>query len=78
MRQRIYSRAKGPSKFFLIALSHDDMFNHYTTNFHLMVEHKLSLTELELMMPWEREVYVSMLNNHLKEKQKILEKANKR
>lgn len=33
-----------------------------------MQEHQYSLTELENMMPWEREVYVSMLVEHLKKK----------
>ena len=28
---------------------------------------KYSLTEVELMMPWEREIYLDMLVNELKE-----------
>lgn len=32
-----------------------------------MYFHKFSLTELEEMLPWEREVYVTMLMNHLEE-----------
>jgi len=43
------------------------------TNFALMQHHKYSLTELENMMPWEREVYVTLLVQYLeeeKEKQK--------
>lgn len=42
--------------------------NLYKTNFLMMQEHKYSLTELENMIPWEREVYVSMLIEHLKKK----------
>ena len=34
-----------------------------------MEHHKYSLTELDHMMPWEREVYVTLLLNHLKEKE---------
>ena len=33
-----------------------------------MQEHHYSLTELEEMMPWEREVYVSILIEHLNKK----------
>ncbi len=33
-----------------------------------MHEHKYSLTELENMVPWEREVYIGMLITHLKKK----------
>ena len=32
-----------------------------------MQHHKYSLSELENMLPWEREVYVSLLVNYLKE-----------
>ena len=32
-----------------------------------MQHHKYNLTELENMMPWEREVYVDMLITHIKE-----------
>ena len=32
-----------------------------------MQHHKYSLTELENMIPWEREVYVSLLQQHIEE-----------
>jgi hypothetical protein len=32
-----------------------------------MYHHKFSLTELENMLPWERIVYVSMLNAYIEE-----------
>ena len=38
-----------------------------STNFSLMQHHKYSLTELEKMMPWEREIYVDMLSSFIKE-----------
>lgn len=41
----------------------------YYTNFALMQHHKYSLTELEEMMPFERDIYLQMLTNFL-EKQK--------
>jgi len=31
-----------------------------------MQHHKYSLTELENMIPWEREVYISLLIEHIK------------
>jgi len=33
-----------------------------------MQEHKYSLSEIENLMPWEREVYISMLIEHLNKK----------
>ena len=32
-----------------------------------MHHHKYSLTELENMLPWEREIYVSLLLNYINE-----------
>ena len=32
-----------------------------------MQHHNYSLTELENMIPWEREIYVTLLTNQLKE-----------
>tara|TARA_B100000780_G_scaffold58634_1_gene37367 strand:+ start:306 stop:461 length:156 start_codon:yes stop_codon:yes gene_type:complete len=32
-----------------------------------MQHHKYSLSDLENMMPWEREIYVDMLITHIKE-----------
>lgn len=34
-----------------------------------MQNHKYSLSELDSMMPWEREIYVVMLVEHLKEQE---------
>ena len=33
----------------------------------MMQHHKYSLTELDNMMPWEREIYVGMLIEYIKE-----------
>jgi hypothetical protein len=44
----------------------------YQTNFAMMHHHKYSLTELEDMIPWERQIYVTLLSNHLKEENERL------
>jgi hypothetical protein len=33
----------------------------------MMQHHKYSLTELDNMMPWERDIYVGLLLKHIKE-----------
>ena len=38
-----------------------------STNFSLMQHHKYSLSELENMMPWERDIDVNMIVTHIKE-----------
>jgi len=40
------------------------------TNFAMMQYHNWSLTELDNMVPWEREVYVTLLMKHLEEEEK--------
>jgi hypothetical protein len=49
---------------------HDNLENYFKTNFALMQHHKYSLTELENMIPWERDVYVSLLIAHIQEEER--------
>ena len=37
-----------------------------------MHHHKYSLTEIENMMPWEREIYVSLLIDYIKQEKENL------
>ena len=43
-----------------------------------MQHHNYSLTELDNMMPWEREIYLGLLMNFLKEEQKTREEEQRR
>ena len=43
--------------------------NYFKLNFALMQYHKYSLTEIENMMPWERDIYVGLLQQHLEEEE---------
>ena len=43
-----------------------------------MQHHKYSLTELENMMPWEREIYVVLLAEHIKEENERIEQENRK
>jgi len=51
------------------------MEGYYKTNFALMQHHKYSLTEIENMMPWEREVYTTLLMQYLEQLKQEQEKA---
>ena len=44
-----------------------DLEAYFRLNFALMQYHKYSLTEIENMMPWERDIYVGLLQQHLEE-----------
>ena len=41
-----------------------------------MQHHKWSITEIENMMPWERDVYVQLLMNWLQEESDRVEREN--
>ena len=40
----------------------------------MIQHHNWSLTEIEEMMPWERDVYVTLLNEHIKEENERIQK----
>ena len=48
-------------------LHHNSLENYYKTNFSLMQHHKYSLNEIENMIPFERDIYVNLLLNYLKQ-----------
>ena len=48
-------------------MAHIDLESYFKLNFALMQHHKYSLTEIENMMPWEREIYVSLLQQYVEE-----------
>ena len=54
------------------------MEGYYKTNFALMQHHKYSLSELENMMPWERQVYTSLLMQHLEQVKQAQEAAKQK
>ena len=45
----------------------ESLASYYKINFALLQHHKYSLTDLENMIPWEREVYVSLLKQYIEE-----------
>jgi len=54
------------------------MEGYYRMNFALMQYHKYSLTEIENMIPWEREVYTTLLMQYLDEVKQKQEQAKAR
>ena len=45
----------------------------------MMQHHKYSLSDLENMLPWERDIYVDLLQQHIKEENdKIREQIRKK
>ena len=42
-----------------------------------MQHHNYSLSDIETLIPWERDIYVDMLIEHIKEQNKKQEEKNK-
>jgi hypothetical protein len=54
---------------------HLDLENYFRLNFALMQYHKWSLSEIENLLPWERDIYVELLKQHLEE-EKLKHQSN--
>ena len=48
-------------------MAHIDLESYFKLNFALMQHHKYSLTEIENMMPWERDIYLGLLNQYIED-----------
>ena len=48
-------------------MAHIDLESYFKLNFALIQHHKYSLTEIENMMPWERDICVGLLNQYIEE-----------
>ena len=53
-----------------------DLESYYRLNFSLIQYHKYSLTEIENLIPWERDVYVSLLQQHLEDEEQKMKQKN--
>ena len=57
-------------------MAHIDLESYFKLNFALIQHHKYSLTEIENMMPWERDIYVGLLNQWVEEENLKAKQAN--
>ena len=55
-----------------------DLENYYKINFALLQYHKYSLTEIENLIPWERDIYIGMLQQHLEDEKLKQQQSNAR
>ena len=57
-------------------MAHIDLESYFKLIFALIQHHKYSLTEIENMMPWERDIYVGLLNQWVEEENLKAKQAN--
>lgn len=59
-----------------MALSHNTLENYYATVFSLVQHHKYSISEVENLIPFERDIYVQMLVDYIKQVEELKNKKN--
>ena len=67
---------EGLASFFQLGMAHTNLESYYKINFALIQHHKYSLTEIENMMPWERDVYVALLKQYIEEENLKRQQSN--
>jgi len=65
----------GTGEFFYYIVIDDTLTSHFRTSFELH-EFGYGLDEIETMLPWERDVHLSMVAKRLKEREEALQKKN--
>ncbi len=48
-------------------MAHASLESYYKINVSLIQHHKYSLTEIENMIPWEKDVYIALLEQYIEE-----------
>ena len=66
------------TKFFRVGLGHETLESMYLTNFAMMQHHNYNLSDLENMIPFERELYVTLLSDHIKEENEKIKSQQQR
>ena len=64
---RIDCNIRGIGVFFQLGMAHTNLESYFKINFALIQHHKYSLTEIENMIPWEKDIYVSLLKEYVEE-----------
>ena len=54
---------------------HDSLENYMENNFSLLQHHNWSLSDLENMIPWEKQTYIKMLQNLIEKRNLEYEQA---
>ena len=57
-----------------MALNHNTLQNYYSTVFALVQHHKYSISEVECLIPFERDIYLGMLNEYLRKVEEARQK----
>ena len=59
-------------------MAHITVKLYYELNCNMMFHHNFSFTEIENMMPWEREIYIGLTMNYLNEEKERMEQEQRK
>jgi hypothetical protein len=59
-------------------MAHISVKLYYELNWNMMFHHNFSLTEIENMMPWEREIYIGLTMNYIDEENERIEQEQRK
>ena len=54
---------------------HDSLENYMQNNFSLLQHHNWSLSDIDDMIPWEKQTYIKMLQNYIEKRNLEYEQA---
>jgi len=57
-------------------MAHMDLESYFKINFSLITHYKYSLTEIENLIPWERDIYLALLNQFVEEENLKAQQSN--
>jgi hypothetical protein len=66
----------GPVIFFRVSLCDNNLTAMFNNNFAMMQHHKYSLSDIENMIPWERDIYTALLVQWVAEENERIKKQN--
>lgn len=67
---------RGPTIFFRIILCDNSLSSMMSNNFAMMQHHNYSLTEIENMIPWEKDIYTALLVQFVAEENDRIKQQN--
>ena len=59
-------------------MAHISVKLYYELNWNMMFHHNFNLTEIENMMPWEREIYIGLTMNYIEEENERIEQEQRK
>ena len=57
-------------------MAHTDLASYYRTNFAMVQHHKWSLAEINDMIPWEKEIYVTLLQQYIETENEKMQQSS--